>query len=340
MSTDQCNNGNATPPSGDKDKEKVPETEGQEEMVMEQEEKKQRKLEVLMRILNVEDKKANEKLERIRREKQRASTLSLDIKAELEDLLHGLPPRWSEVSDKTNDESTSEEDVYQAPPENDEGRKQCWAEKKREKKGKWKQSGHPEKQTERTQPETEDLEVRRLDEADTWVEGESCQLCSQMGIQCLLPPANSRKKACRYCCLWKVKCLNLPENENCQPMVRHRVPERDIDLLTSRANEADLCMERDQAMLRRLALQVLRQDAAVAWAHQYLHAIGENTDSESESSSSSSSEEEDDNEEAEKWPAIALQSILVWIVGTWQWSAAPGPPKKGMHLKIDQNQKL
>ncbi|KAJ6486635.1 hypothetical protein C8R45DRAFT_1097924 [Mycena sanguinolenta] len=163
MSTDQRNNGNAMPPStpsGNKDKDKNPEMEEQEE------------------------EKANEKLERIRRERERAGALSQDIKAhrlndhgeaELADLLRGSSPRRSEVSDETNNKSTSEEDVYQAPPEKDGGNKRRRAERKREKKGKRKQLGRPEKQrrTERIQPETEDPEVKRLDEAGAWVDGES-----------------------------------------------------------------------------------------------------------------------------------------------------------------------
>ncbi|KAJ6447457.1 hypothetical protein C8R45DRAFT_1115865 [Mycena sanguinolenta] len=321
MSTDQRNNGNVTPPStphGDKDIEKNPETEEQEEEVTEQEGAKQRKLEALKRILDVEEKKANEKLECIHREKQCAGALLLDIKAhrldnhgeaELEGLLRGLSPRRSEVSNETNDKSTSEEDIYQVPPEKDGGRKRHWAKKKREKKGKEKQLGRLEKQrrTEKALPETEDPEVRRLDEADAWV-----------GVQCLLPPANSRKKVCRYCCLRKVKCSNLLENENRQPTVQCRVPEvnqavvglsrqggwssgrrvleRDINLLMSRVNEADLCAEH-KAMLWHLALRVLHQDMAVDWACQYLHVIGQNSDGDSESSSlslGSLSEEEDE----------------------------------------------
>ncbi|KAJ6486658.1 hypothetical protein C8R45DRAFT_1097957 [Mycena sanguinolenta] len=252
MSTDQRNNGNATPPStpsGNKDKDKNPEMEEQEEEVTE-EEKKQQKLEALMRILDVEEKKANERLERIRRERERASALSQDIKAhrlddhgevELADLLCGSSPRG-------------------APPEKDGGKKQHRVEKK----GKGKQLGRPEKRRrmEKMLPETVDPEVRRLDEADAWVDGEaSCQLCTQSGVQCLWPPANSRKKACHYCRLWKVKCTNLPENENGQLTVRCRVPE----------------------------------DLGIAWACQYLHGIGENTDGESKLSS-----EEEEMEETKR----------------------------------------
>ncbi|KAJ6508200.1 hypothetical protein C8R45DRAFT_1089403 [Mycena sanguinolenta] len=248
MSTDQRNNGNATPPStphGNKDVEKNPEMEEQEQV-------KQRKPEALMQILNIEEKKANEKLERIRREKQRAGALSR-----------------SEVSDETNNKSTSEEDVYQAPPEKDRGRKRRWAEKKREKTGKGKQLGHPEKwrRTEKALPETEDPEVRRLDEANAWVEGESsCQLCTQVGVQCLWPPANSRKKACRYCRLRKVKCSHLLENENCQPTTWW------TELRTLRAGGS-----------RGVAC----------------HAIGQNSDGDSESSSSSSESSSEDEEDEE-----------------------------------------
>ncbi|KAJ6516516.1 hypothetical protein C8R45DRAFT_1087570 [Mycena sanguinolenta] len=167
MSTDQRNNGNATPPStpsGNKDKN--PETEEREEEVTE-EEKKQQRLDALMRILDVEEKKTNEKLERIRRERERTGGLSQDIKAhclnddgeaELADLLRGF-----------------EEDVYQALPEKDGGKKRRWAERKREKKGKGKQLGRPEKRrkTEKVLPETVDPEVRCLDEVDAWVDGET-----------------------------------------------------------------------------------------------------------------------------------------------------------------------
>ncbi|KAJ6474318.1 hypothetical protein C8R45DRAFT_1103291 [Mycena sanguinolenta] len=348
MSTEQRNNGNTTPPStphGDKDKN--PETEEREEEVTE-EERKQQKLEALMRILDVEEKKANEKLERIRRERKRAGALSQDIKAhrldddgeaELEDLLRGSSPQRGEVADETDDESTSDEDVYQAPPEKDRGRKWRWAEKKREKKGKRKQLGRPEKRrkTEKAQPETEDPEVRRLDAADAWVEGEtSCQLCTQSGIQCLLPASHSRKRACRNCRLRKVKCSNLPENEHRQPTVWCRVPEatqtapgpsrlggrslpevrgaspvrrdtrhtlmqRDVDLLTSRAYETDRRLENDQAILRQLALRVLRQDPEIAWACRYLHGLGENTDGESESSSSEEEEETEETKRVRTW---------------------------------------
>ncbi|KAJ6485978.1 hypothetical protein C8R45DRAFT_1098717 [Mycena sanguinolenta] len=333
MSTEHRNNGDTTPPSTlsrNKDKDKNPETEEQEEEVTE-EEKKQQKLEALMRILDVEEKKANEKLERIRRKRARRRP------AELAELLRGSSPRRSEVSNETNNESTSEEDVYQAPPEKDGGKKRRRAERKREKKGKGKQLGRPEKRrrTERIQLETEDPEVKRLDEAGAWVDGESsCQLCTQSGLDCLWPPANSRKKACRNCRLRKVKCSNLPENENRQPTVRRRVPEVsqavpgpsrlggrssgrrvpeirraspvrcdtrhtlmqcDIDLLTSRADETDRRLGHDQVMLRQLALRVLRQDPGIAWARQYLHGIGENTDGESESS-----EEEEETEETKR----------------------------------------
>ncbi|KAJ6505277.1 hypothetical protein C8R45DRAFT_1091010 [Mycena sanguinolenta] len=379
MSTDQRNNGKATPPStphGDKDMEKNPETEEHEEEVTEREGAKQRKLEALMRILDVEEKKANEKLERIHREKQRAGALSLDIKvhrldnhgeAELEDLLRGSSPRWSEVSDETNDESTSEEDVYQVPPEKDGGKKQRRAERKREKKGKRKQLWHPEKRrkTEKAQPETEDPKVKRLDEADAWVDGESsCQLCTQVGVECLWPPANSCKKACRYCRLRKVKCSNLPENENRQPTVRRRVPEvsqavpgpsrlggrssghrvpevhgaspvrhdtrhtlmqRDINLLTSWADETDHCLGHDQAMLRQLALRVLRQDPGIAWARQYLRGIGENTDGESESS-----EEEETEEETEqtKW-------VRSWVKKVGANEKEENPRSEDRHGGVD-----
>ncbi|KAJ6449119.1 hypothetical protein C8R45DRAFT_1114850 [Mycena sanguinolenta] len=332
MSTEQRNNGNTTPPStlhGDKDKN--PETEEREEEVTE-EERKQQKLEALMRILDVEEKKANEKLGQIRRERERAGALSQDIKAhrldddgevELADLLRGSSPRRSEVADETNDELTSDEDDYQAPPEKDGGRKRRQAEKKREKKGKGKQLGRPEKRrkTEKAQPETEDPEVWRLDAADAWVEGEtSCQLCTQSGIQCLLPASHSCKRACRNCRLWKVKCSNLPENEHRQPTVRHRVPEatqtapgpsrlggrssgrclpevhgalpvrrdtrhtlmqRDVDLLTSRADETNRCLENDQAILCQLALC--------------------NTDGESESPSSEEEEEEEETQQVRRW---------------------------------------
>ncbi|KAJ6451015.1 hypothetical protein C8R45DRAFT_1113748 [Mycena sanguinolenta] len=334
MSTDQRNNGNATPPSppsGNKDKGKNPETEEQEEEMTE-EERKQQKLEALMRILDVEEKEANEKLERIRHERERAGALSEDIKvhrlddlgeAELADLLRGSSPRRSEVSDEMNNESSSEEDAYQ--------------------KGKGKQLGRPEKRrkTERTQPETEDPEVRRLDEADAWVEGEtSCQLCTQSGIQCLLPASHSRKRACRNCRLRKVKCSNLPENEHRQLTVRRRVPEvtqtapgpsrvggrssgrrvpdvrgaspvrrdtrhtlmqRDVDLLTSRADETDRRLGNDQVILRQLALRVLRQDPEIAWARRYLHGLGENTDGESESSSSEEEEETEETKRVRTW---------------------------------------
>ncbi|KAJ6454680.1 hypothetical protein C8R45DRAFT_1111920 [Mycena sanguinolenta] len=348
MSTEQRNNGNTTPPStphGDKDKN--PETEEREEEVTE-EERKQQKLEALMRILDVEEKKANEKLERICHERKRVGALSQDIKAhcldddgeaELADLLCGSSLQRSEVADETDDESTSDEDVYQAQPEKDGGRKRRRAEKKREKKGKGKQLGRPEKRrkTEKAQPETEDPEVRRLDAADAWVEGEtSCQLCTQSGIQCLLPASHIRKRACRNCRLRKVKCSNLPENEHRQPTVRRRVPEatqtapgpsrlggrslpevrgvspvrrdtrhtlmqRDVDLLTSRADETDRRLENNQAILRQLALRVLRQDPEIAWARQYLHRLGENTDGESESSSSEEEEETEETKRVRTW---------------------------------------
>ncbi|KAJ6447848.1 hypothetical protein C8R45DRAFT_1115681 [Mycena sanguinolenta] len=348
MSTDQRNNGNATPPSppsGNKDRGKNPETEEREEEMTE-EERKQQKLEALMRILDVEEKEANEKLERIRHERERAGALSEDIKAhrlddlgeaELADLLRGSSPRRSEVSDETNNESSSEEDAYQAPLEKDGGKKRRRAERKKEKKGKGKQLGRPEKRrrTEKALPETEDPEVKCLDEAGAWVEGEtSCHLCTQSGVLCLLPLSNSRKKACRYCRLRKVKCSILPENENRQPTVRRRIPEvsravagpsrlggqssgrrapevrgaspvrhatrntrmqRELDVLTGRVDESNRRAEQDQALLRRLALRVLQQDPEIAWARQYLYATREESDDDSDSSSSSSSSEEDED---------------------------------------------
>ncbi|KAJ6458490.1 hypothetical protein C8R45DRAFT_1110018 [Mycena sanguinolenta] len=347
MSTDQRNNGNTmppSPPSGNKDKGKNPEMEEREEMT--EEERKQQKLEALMRILDVKEKEANEKLERIRHKRERAGALSEDIKAhrlddlgeaELADLLRGSSPRRNEVSDETNNESSSEEDVYQAPLEKDGGKKRRRAERKRERKGKGKQLGRPEKRrrTEKALPETEDPEVKRLDEAGAWVEGEtSCHLCTQSGVLCLLPPSNSRKKACWYCRLRKAKCSILLENENRQPTVRRRVPEvsravagpsrlggqssghrvpevrgaspvrhatrntrmqRELDVLTGRVDESNRRAEQDQALLRRLALRVLQQDPEIAWARQYLHATREESDDDSDSSSSSSSSEEDED---------------------------------------------
>ncbi|KAJ6484839.1 hypothetical protein C8R45DRAFT_1098986 [Mycena sanguinolenta] len=291
MSTDQRNNGNTAPPSnpsGNKDKDKNPETEEREEEVTE-EEKKQQKLEALMRILDVKEKKANKKLERIRCEREHAGALSQDIKAhrlnndgeaELADLLRGLSPRWSEVSNEMNNESTSEEDVYQAPSEKDGGKKRRRVERKREKKGKGKQLGRQEKRrkTERTQPETEDPEES------------SCQLCTQVSIECLWPPVNSRKKACRYCRLRKVKCSNLPENENRQPTVRHRIPE----------------------------------DLEIAWAHRYLHGIGENTDGESESSEE---EEETETEETKR--------VRSWVKKVGASEKVENPQSEDRHGGVD-----
>ncbi|KAJ6486644.1 hypothetical protein C8R45DRAFT_1097933 [Mycena sanguinolenta] len=323
MSVEHRNNGDTTPPSTpsrNKDKDKNPETEEQEEEVTE-EEKKQQKQEALMRILDVEEKKANEKLERIRRERERAGALSQDIKAhrlddhgevELADLLCGSSLQRSKVSDETNNESTSEEDVYQVPPEKDGGKKRRRAERKREKKGKGKQLGRLEKRrrTERIQPDTEDPEVKRLDEAGAWVANSAPSPASiasglrRTAARRRAGTAASEKSSVPTC--WRTRIVNrrlggqssgrrVPEVRGASPVrrdTRHTLMQRDIDLLTSRADETDHRLGHDQAMLRQLALRVLQQHPGIAWARQYLHGIGENTDGESESLSSSEEMEE------------------------------------------------
>ncbi|KAJ6459506.1 hypothetical protein C8R45DRAFT_1109382 [Mycena sanguinolenta] len=257
MSTEHCNNGDMTPPwAPSRGKGKAKETEEQEdERIAEQtaervrrreaerlererqrreddEEKNQRSLEALMHYLDVETKLTTAKLEYLQYQRERAGALSRDVvartldpagEAELADLLRGLSPLADEVADEPNDESTSEEDEYEAPTEKDGGKKRGRAEKASGQKG----TARPEKRrrTEtKKQTETEDVELARLDEREEWITGEdSCHLCTIDKVQCLRPLWNSRMKACRYCRLRKQKCTILPENQNRPLMVRRRV---------------------------------------------------------------------------------------------------------------------
>ncbi|KAJ6454652.1 hypothetical protein C8R45DRAFT_1111895 [Mycena sanguinolenta] len=341
MSTEQHNNGDATPPdapSGGKGKAK--ETEEQEdERIAEQaaerarrreaerlererqcreddEEKNQHSLKALMHYLDVETKLTTAKLESLQYQHECAGALSQDVvartldlagEAELVDLLRGLLPLADEVPDELNDESTSDEDEYEAPMEKDGGKKRGRAEKASGRKGKARPEKRKRTETKK-RTETEDAELARLDEREEWIIAEeSCHLCTIDEVQCLRPPQNSRMRACRYCRLRKQKCTILPENQNRPPMVRRRVEDKDQPVAgpsrlggqssvrrvpevrveppvrrTTRNTDMQRAidaihhrMDRDQALLQHLADRVIQQDPILAWPCQYLRSIGE-----------------------------------------------------------------